>query len=142
MTRRHHTTGARAQGVLGSDPNPGDRSRTSYNSQSCSVFKHPAKKDLYIALAGRWIHDLPGLEGPRFATGEAYAEVAKVYEREFDPDDTERRDVCGCWTGWPRAIVARLPGEMLTGLAWDGGALWYADRRQQDLKRLQLPPEP
>lgn len=58
------------------------------------------------------------------------------------PDDTERRDVGGYWTGRPRTIVARLPGEMPTGLAWDGGALWYADRRQQDFKRLQLPLEP
>ena len=59
------------------------------------------------------------------------------------PDDTETRDgVGGYWTGWPRAIVARLPGEMPTALAWDGGALWYADRQQHDFKRLQLPPEP
>jgi hypothetical protein len=71
--------------VLG-NPSPNDRSRTSYNSQSCSVFKHPAKKDLYIALADRWIYDLPELEGPRFATGEAYEQIAKVYQREFDPD--------------------------------------------------------
>lgn len=36
------------------DLHPGDKSRTSFNSQICSVFKHPRKKDLYIALADRW----------------------------------------------------------------------------------------
>ncbi|MDP4510214.1 glycoside hydrolase family protein [Nonomuraea turcica] len=44
--------------VLG-DAHPGDASRTSYRSQISSVFKHPHKKDLYIALADRWIPQLP-----------------------------------------------------------------------------------
>ncbi|WP_345802991.1 family 43 glycosylhydrolase [Microbacterium sp. AZCO] len=40
--------------VLG-DPHPGDSTGTSYRSQITSVFKHPHKKDLYIALADRWL---------------------------------------------------------------------------------------
>jgi hypothetical protein len=44
--------------VLG-DAHPGDASRTSFHSQISSVFKHPAKKDLYIALADRWLPQLP-----------------------------------------------------------------------------------
>ena len=40
--------------VLG-DLHPSDRSRTSFNSQISSVFKHPKKRDLYIALADRWL---------------------------------------------------------------------------------------
>ena len=44
--------------VLG-DPHPGDVEHTSYRSQITSVFKHPGKKDLYIALADRWLVDLP-----------------------------------------------------------------------------------
>ncbi|WP_022867276.1 family 43 glycosylhydrolase [Schaalia vaccimaxillae] len=40
--------------VLG-DPHPGDPSRTSFHSQISSVFKHPGKKDLYIAMADRWL---------------------------------------------------------------------------------------
>ncbi|MET1052265.1 MAG: family 43 glycosylhydrolase [Mycetocola sp.] len=43
--------------VLG-DPHPGDTSRTSFRSQISSVFKHPGKEDLYIALADRWRPDL------------------------------------------------------------------------------------
>ncbi len=41
------------------DPHPGDIEHTSFRSQITSVFKHPGKKDLYIALADRWLTDLP-----------------------------------------------------------------------------------
>ncbi|WP_395400467.1 family 43 glycosylhydrolase [Arthrobacter sp. UC242_113] len=44
--------------VLG-DPHPTDESRTSFRSQISSVFRHPHKKDLYIALADRWLPQLP-----------------------------------------------------------------------------------
>lgn len=44
--------------VLG-DPHPGDGSGTSYRSQISSVFKHPHKEDLYIALADRWLPEVP-----------------------------------------------------------------------------------
>ncbi|NLF31795.1 MAG: family 43 glycosylhydrolase [Planctomycetes bacterium] len=44
--------------VLG-DPHPGDREHTSFRSQITSVFRHPGRKDLYIALADRWLTDLP-----------------------------------------------------------------------------------
>lgn len=44
--------------VLG-DPHPTDPSRTSFRSQISSVFKHPQKKDLYIALGDRWLPQLP-----------------------------------------------------------------------------------
>jgi hypothetical protein len=52
--------------VLG-DLHPGDKSRTSFNSQISSVFKHPKKKDLYIALADRWWGPQSGAE---FESGE------------------------------------------------------------------------
>lgn len=42
--------------VLG-NPHPTDASRTSFHSQLSSIFKHPGKRDLYIALGDRW---LPG----------------------------------------------------------------------------------
>jgi hypothetical protein len=44
--------------VLG-DPHPADPTATSFRSQISSVFKHPAKDDLYIALADRWLPDVP-----------------------------------------------------------------------------------
>lgn len=40
--------------VLG-DLHPTDPSRTSFHSQISSVFRHPGKKDLYIAIADRWL---------------------------------------------------------------------------------------
>ena len=44
--------------VLG-DPHAGDKKHTSFDSQICSVFKHPHYDDLYIAMADRWLVDLP-----------------------------------------------------------------------------------
>lgn len=41
------------------DAHPDDASRTSYRSQISSIFKHPFRKDLYIALADRWVVDPP-----------------------------------------------------------------------------------
>lgn len=40
------------------DLHPSDASGTSFRSQISSVFRHPGKKDLYIALADRWRPDL------------------------------------------------------------------------------------
>lgn len=40
--------------VLG-DPHPTDESRTSFHTQISSIFKHPKKEDLYIALGDRWL---------------------------------------------------------------------------------------
>ena len=40
--------------VLG-NPHPDDPTGTSFRSQISSVFKHPHKQDLYIALADRWL---------------------------------------------------------------------------------------
>lgn len=37
----------------------GDYEGTSFRAQFSSVFKHPLKKDLYIALGDRWLNDLP-----------------------------------------------------------------------------------
>lgn len=36
-----------------------DKENLSFRSQISSVFKHPEKKDLYIALADRWLMNLP-----------------------------------------------------------------------------------
>lgn len=44
--------------VLG-DPHPADLEHKSFRTQISSVFKHPQKKDLFIALADRWLPDMP-----------------------------------------------------------------------------------
>ncbi|WP_336101676.1 family 43 glycosylhydrolase [Paenibacillus phytohabitans] len=71
--------------VMG-DPHTCDLSRTSYNSQITSVFKHPFKKDLYIALADRWIPSLPEMAGEDYHTGKRYSKIANQYKAAFDND--------------------------------------------------------
>ena len=66
--------------VLG-DLHASDRSRTSFNSQVSSVFKHPAKKDLYIALADRWNVDLPKIAGSSFPSGAAYRRIIEAMQK-------------------------------------------------------------
>ncbi|MCE5257773.1 MAG: family 43 glycosylhydrolase, partial [Chloroflexi bacterium] len=44
--------------VLG-NPHVNDPSESSFRSQITSVFRHPYKKELYIALADRWLVDYP-----------------------------------------------------------------------------------
>lgn len=64
--------------VLG-NPHVGDASGTSFGSQICSVFKHPHKKDLYIALADRWVTEhTPG-------NPTTYEEAAAAFDRIFNP---------------------------------------------------------
>lgn len=65
------------------DLHPDDHSRTSFNSQISSVFRHPRKKDLYIAIADRWIVDLPEKEGAGFATGDAYRRFETAFGKLF-----------------------------------------------------------
>ncbi|MCB9460136.1 MAG: family 43 glycosylhydrolase [Anaerolineaceae bacterium] len=58
------------------NPHPDDSTLTSYRSQISSVFKHPHKKDLYIALADRWLPNNT-VEGP-----EAMASFAVLFGEE------------------------------------------------------------
>ena len=61
--------------ILG-DPHPSDSSRTSFRTQISSVFEHPGKKDLYIALGDRWL--------PRYEADST--EAIAAFERHFAPD--------------------------------------------------------
>ncbi len=58
------------------DPHPGDLEHTSYRSQISSVFKHPRKKNLYIALADRWLTDLPA----------ALPDIGAAFDAGFNPE--------------------------------------------------------
>ena len=58
------------------DPHVDDRLHTSFDSQITSVFKHPKKKDLYIALADRWLTDLT----------DDRPDVCAAFERMFNRD--------------------------------------------------------
>jgi len=65
------------------DLHPGDRSLTSFNSQVSSVFRHPGKKDLYIAMADRWLPDFAHKHGTMFSSGQASREVQSAFARMF-----------------------------------------------------------
>ncbi|CAN7638854.1 family 43 glycosylhydrolase [Phenylobacterium sp. LjRoot225] len=72
------------------DLHPTDRSRTSFNTQICSVFRHPKKKDLYIALADRWMGPQ---SGPEFESGETSRRVQSLLTKVFSsPRQTPTRD--------------------------------------------------
>lgn len=62
--------------VLG-NPHPADMSCTSYHSQISSVFKVEGKKDLYIAIADRWMPQQMNLE---------YDSYKRWFEKLFFPD--------------------------------------------------------
>lgn len=61
--------------VLG-DPHVNDPKKTSFDSQISCIFKHPKKKDLYIAMADRWLVDLP----------EDMPDMCDIFESRFNPD--------------------------------------------------------
>jgi hypothetical protein len=67
-----------------------DPTETSFNSQISSVFKHPGKKDLYIAIADRW--NGTSLSGQDFDSGQLSRKVRKAFADRFihnsmDPED-------------------------------------------------------
>jgi len=64
--------------VLG-NPHPKDGSQTSYHSQIASVFKVEGKKDLYVAIADRWVPEQMDLK---------YEEYSEAFERLFNPNYT------------------------------------------------------
>nr|WP_304971690.1 family 43 glycosylhydrolase [uncultured Schaedlerella sp.] len=68
--------------ILG-DPHVNDSSKTSFNSQITSVFRHPGKKDLYIALADRWKPEICQMEG--YETGAYSDRIQEKFRRIFDP---------------------------------------------------------
>lgn len=70
--------------VLG-DPHPADPSHTSFHSQISSVFKVQGKKDLYIAVADRWLPEQLFLD---------YEDYADCFSAMFDPESGEKPD----WT--------------------------------------------
>jgi len=68
------------------DPHVNDSSKTSFSSQITSVFKHPDKKNLYIALADRWKPELEEREGKAFLDGSFSDRIQEKFRHIFDPN--------------------------------------------------------
>lgn len=76
------------------DPHVDDPSRTSFHSQISSVFRVSGKKDLYIALADRWMPQAMDCD---------YGHYSAIFEAMFNPDPDKVRA--------GREAYARLPQE-------------------------------
>lgn len=59
---------------------PDDPSHTTFHSQVCQVLKVPGKKDLYVAIADRWLPGMLDVNWP-----ELEAAYNKEFGRPFDP---------------------------------------------------------
>ena len=81
--------------ILG-NPHPEDGSLTSFNSQITSVFRHPGKQDLYIALADRWIPGLRDTDAAAFDSGETYRRIKNNFEWSFSDNPELKKKVS--WT--------------------------------------------
>ncbi|KQN90828.1 hypothetical protein ASE90_16715 [Sphingomonas sp. Leaf67] len=79
------------------DLHPTDPSRTSFNSQISFIFKHPDKRDLYIALGDRWMPDVA--DRPNFASGElselVRSGIAKATAKPRKPMSPAERSAVG-----------------------------------------------
>lgn len=130
--------------VLG-DPHPGDATRTSYRSQVTSVFKHPGKQDLYIALADRWLPTMSAELAGKVAL--SISDPGRRDELAFT--DAERAEVMATLMGsevntsiadyvW---LPLRFDGDVPT-LDWSDE--WriedFEDARPADLQRTAVPP--
>lgn len=58
------------------DPHLGDEMHTSFDSQISCVFKYPYAENLYIAMADRWLVDLP----------KDRPDILAIYESKFNPE--------------------------------------------------------
>ena len=98
------------------DPHPFDTSRTSYNSQITSVFKHPGKKDLYIALADRWIPNLPTEGSEDFASGAQSRHTQTLFEYMFNPDPEIRQKCPVPFTAYDESLSH--PNTSIADYVW------------------------
>ena len=91
--------------VLG-DPHPADESHTSFRSQISSVFRHPHKQDLYIALADRWLPALSAEESSQAERFRAYFSGEQPDAMTLPEVDTSIAD----YVWLPVRFVGDMPG--------------------------------
>lgn len=113
------------------NPHVSDNSRASFNSQISCIFRHPHKRDLYIALADRWCPDYP-------VTAELSLAYETVIAHHFEPEKYPiTQELRKIFSGRPdlteldtsRAVYVWLP------LRFDGDKVcidWHDEWRLED----------
>jgi len=79
------------------NPHVGDESNTSFHSQISSVFKVEGKKNLYIAVADRWLPEKKYMDVP-------YQLYADSFEAVFDSECGKKAD----WSAFPSTRTADI----------------------------------
>jgi len=87
--------------VLG-DPHPADTTATSFHSQISSVFRVEGKKDLFIAVADRWLPERTDL---------SYSDYGPLYARAYAPDGNEEEKLQA------KGQIRKLAGFQNTAIA-------------------------
>lgn len=72
------------------DPHVNDESLSSFNSQIGQIFKVPGKKDLYLAVADRWVPEYPVDRERAMVLRRA---VASRYYKEYEASETDRAEL-------------------------------------------------
>lgn len=116
------------------DLHPTDDTRTSFNSQISCIFKHPHKRDLYIAIADRWMGEL---EGEEFENGTLSRLVGQAFGKWFSnprgslsSDEARAFDVSGTL-----AINTSRSGHVWLPIAFQDGRptiAWQDEWRIED----------
>ena len=64
-----------------------DTDEASFNSQISCIFKHPLKKDLYIAMADRWVPEFKVTKG---VSEKIWNQIVAIYmQQEISEEDRE-----------------------------------------------------
>lgn len=108
--------------VLG-DPHINDVKKTSFDSQISCIFKHPLKKNLYIAMADRWLVDLK----------DDMPDIQKVFEGQFD---RTKPQIPFVWADWTQKNTS-IADYVWLPIEFDGDKpiiKWYDEWRWEDFE--------
>ena len=73
--------------MIQGNPHVNDEDEASFNSQISCIFRHPKKKDLYIAMADRWVPEFPVTKGMSKKIWEII--VATYMQEEVSQEDLD-----------------------------------------------------
>ncbi|MET0375350.1 MAG: family 43 glycosylhydrolase [Rhizorhabdus sp.] len=121
------------------DLHPTDRSRTSFNSQISCIFQHPRRRDLYIALADRW---LPLIEDePSFSDGtlseRVRSGIIKATAHPRKALTTEERDGLIRYSAPLANVNTSISRYVWLPLSFEGGhpqIRWHDEWRISDIR--------